>query len=260
MFYADRIILLLSIFIGLALSATINFELHNERKETMNIFLTHDAFGNPIRLERQKIDGQSPELTQKIKNVSDILIQAYTQQELQFARMHPEAVPTEHFLKSLAPLFKDGTENVDWDKVEKQIKAIFYQFFTTTDFAQFSAAGETHFFVIAKDPNSNKTLGFIQFLINPEYPSGSIKAGMFGIMPEAQDRGLEKILMSSIFKLMPDVARIFVHTRATNTKELAAYASWGFAHAQQGYWVNSEYLAKQFDTLQAVADTLIEKR
>lgn len=258
MFYAHRIIPYLFIGLTLFFITYANLELYNERKKTMNSFLTQDIYGNQIRLEWQKIDGQSPELTQKIKSVSDILIQTYTKQELRFARMNPEAIANDYFLKSLAPLFKDDLEKIDWKMIEEQIHAIFHQFFTTTDFAQFSPAGETHFFVIAKDPKSDQLLGFIQFLINPEYPQGTVKAGMFGIIPEAHNRGLEKILMSSIFRLMPNVKRLIIHTRASSEVALSEYAKWGFIHFYDGYWVNSEYRVTQSDSLPKTAESLIE--
>lgn len=233
-----------------------------ESNKTMNMtpktgsFSCKDTQGNQILFQWDSIDGKSPELTQKIRQVSPLLINAYTQQELQFARKYPEAIPTEHFLKSLAPLFEKGAEAVDWHVVKEQITAIFNNFFTTTDFAQFSAEGEQHIFVVAKDATTDATLGVIQFLSNHAYSQGSIKAGMFGLAPDAQGRGLDKILMASIFKLKPDVTRIFVHTRATNENELVAYEAWGFAHEFKGHWVNSEYLTEKHKELQNIAENM----
>lgn len=211
---------------------------------------------NSITLQWEKIDGKSAQLTQQILQVSNLLIQTYTQQELEFAHKHPEQVKNEHFLKPLASLFE--SKQIDWKSVESHIKEIFQQFFTRTDFAQFSQAGEYHYFVTAIDKRSGKTLGFIQFIQSPEYPTGTIKAGMFGIAFEAQDLGLEQILMSSIFKIVPDTQKIRVHVRSTNTKALNLYQSWGFIpmEHQESYWVNLEYNAENKSVLQYRAQSL----
>ena len=226
-------------------------QLYNERNKTMK-----DTKGNSILLRWETIDGQNPEVTGKIRQVSDILIETYTQQELAFARKHPEAVKDEHFLKSLATLFESST--IDWRLAESEIRKIFQQFFTTTDFGKFSKPGESHIFVTAIDKATGKTLGVIQFIKSPDFQAGSIKAGMFGIDENVQDQGLQEILMSSILKLMPDVQKIFVHVRSTNEKTLALYQSWGFIPMaeQQGYWMNMEYNAQKNALLQKRAELL----
>ena len=66
---------------------------------------TKDNRGNPVLLEWESVDPVSPRLNEKIKEVRDILVETYTQIELQFTQQCPESVPNEFFLKSLAPLF-----------------------------------------------------------------------------------------------------------------------------------------------------------
>ncbi len=227
--------------------ATHSNELYNKRENTMNSFVTHDNNGQEIHLTFQKVEGTSPQLTQSIQDVSNILIQAYANQEFNFAQIHPEAIPQDHFLKSLSPLFQE--KSIDWNDVKEKITAIFNQFFLTTDFSRFSAQGEIHYLVTACDAHG-KLLGFIQFLTNPEYPVGTIKAGMVGMVSEVQRNELRKILMSSIFKIIPDVQRIIVHSRVTNKDVLDLYSQWGFKHVMDGYWVNSEYMIANSKTLQ----------
>lgn len=243
----------LCLFIGLAglYAHSINKELQTtERTKTMNqteqksanwlahikeqpahksgSLITHDAFGNPILLEWEKIDAQSLRLTEKIKSVSEMLAEIYTKMELEFARQYPEAIPNELFLKSLEPLFKDGIERVNWEIAQEQLKAFFQKFFTTTDFAQFSGADDIHIFVTAKDQKTGESLGLIQFLITSDYAFGTVKVAFFGVIPTAQARGLEKLLVSVIFKLITDTKRIFLHTRSTNITAINTYQSWGF--------------------------------
>lgn len=92
------------------------------------------------------------------------MVQAYTQQEVQFARKFPDAVANEYFLKPLAPLFANGVEHVDWDIVIKQTRDIFQQFFIATDFTKSSATDGIHLFVVVKDKDGQAALGMIQFL------------------------------------------------------------------------------------------------
>lgn len=245
--YRLCMVLFLCLLVGIACITGIQKELFKERK-TMNSFITHDEAGNAFYLECEKIQGQSPQLTQRVQQLSDILIQTYTQQELHFARLHPEAISQDYFLKPLAPLFQEGIGKIDWKIVEDQIRAIFNQFFTQTEFAQFSPENEINYFVTAKD-NNGKLLGFIQFLINPNYLQGTVKAGIFGINSEDLQPELRKVLMSSIFRIIPEIKRIIVHTRATNTALLDLYSKWGFMHVQDGYWVNSEYIIANSKTL-----------
>jgi GNAT superfamily N-acetyltransferase len=221
-------------------------------------FLTNDIAGTQVILEWERIDAQSPRLSEKIKNLHEILIETYTHQELQFAQKHPEAVPHEHFLKPLAPLFKDGIEKVNWNLATQQMRGIFKHFFTATDFAKFSAPNEIHIFVVAKDKETGEPLGLIQFLITPEYAYGNVKVALYGITPTEQDRGLAKLLMSSIFELIPDVTRIFLHTRITNENSLSAYRDWGFTHTPGpllAHWVDLEYLREKSSPLQKIAQT-----
>ncbi len=221
------------------------------------IVTAQDRYGAPIILEWERVDSPSPRLNEKIKSLAAILVQTYVKQEAQFARKYPEAVPHEHFLKSLEPLFVDGLEKVDWDLVEKQLTAIFQQVFTTTDFTKFSGAHDVHIFVVAKDKSTGAMLGVIQFLVAPEYAYGTVKAAYYGVMSSAHNRGLEKLLMSSIFKLIPAAKIIFLHTRVTNDKALNNYYYWGFTQlpGTLANWVNLEYRAEQSNMLQKTAES-----
>jgi ribosomal protein S18 acetylase RimI-like enzyme len=222
-------------------------------------FLAHDKVGVSVVLEWVKIEGQSPKLNETIKEVSAILAHAYTRQELDFARQYPQAVPTEFFLKSLVPLFAEGVEKVDWQKAEQQLFQIFNTLFTSTDFSQYTKPHDVSYFVIAKDQKSNELLGVIQFLRTGEFETGNVKSAYFGIAPAAQDRGLEKLLMSSVFALTPDAKRIFMHTRITNNALISLYKSWGFEQfpGPLPYWIDLEYKADQSDVLQKIARNLV---
>ena len=112
--------------------------------------------------------------------------------------------------------------------------------------------------MIAKDKVSKKSLGAIQFFTTPDFKEGTIKAALSGVIPTAQDHGLEKLLMSSIFRLQPEVKRIFLHTRSTNITAIDAYKELGFTEFEEKLpnWIDLEYIANQSDTLQTVSKDL----
>ena len=85
-----------------------------------------------------------------------------------------------------------------------------------------------------------------------------MKAALYGVIPSAQNRGLEKLLMSSIFRLRSEVKRIFLHTRSTNQQAISDYEDWGFAEfiGKLPNWTDLEYLVEQSDILQKTAESV----
>lgn len=250
------------VFVGArSLSMSEQIVLNYERKQPMNqiTFKAQGLAGQPIQLVLQEVDLASKQLNQLLGDAAPILARAYASMELQFARAHPEAVEAEMFLKPLSPFFKDGIENVDWQKVEKELYANLVHFFSTTDFAKFISHGERQWFVIAKDAHTGATLGVIQFLVMQEFEPGTVKIAMFGVASGAQGRGIEKLLASSIFKLMP-VKRIFLHTRITNEGALGMYKEWGFTPFQGPlpYWQDMEYICSESDVLEKTVQAIKE--
>lgn len=89
---------------------------------------------------------------------------------------------------------------------------------------------------------------------------------MLCVKPSEQNRGLGKLLMSSIFKIAPDIRRIFLCTRPTNVNALKAYQAWGFvpdlqpipeASLNMAHWEFMEYKAEQSDMLQKLAESFV---
>lgn len=127
-------------------------------------------------------------------------------------------------------------------------------------------ADDTCFFVSVKDQSTNTMIGFITFLMRANYQSGDIKVMSLAVENSHQKRGLGKLLMSSIFKIAPEVKRIFLCTRVTNETALKAYSAWGFAKDKKPvmdhpfnleHWTFMEYKAEQIDVLQKIATTLV---
>ena len=86
--------------------------------------------------------------------------------------------------------------------------------------------------------------------------------------PSEQNSGVAKLLISSIFSVVPEGRRIFLCTRVTNENALKAYRSWGFtpdlnptqdAHYTFNleHWTFLEYKADRANVLQAIAAGLV---
>ena len=294
MFYADRIRLIRScIFVGMIVFSNCLTEeteriitmikeplFKSEEAQKFGSFRARDKSGTPVILEWIKTDMASHEYEKAMKSVWDIACPTYTKVEVDFLRAHPEAVGTEDYFKAIEPLFKDGIQNVAWPLVEEKMQKILKQAFIFDVSAfdedmkkKFSSA--EHFFVSVKNENTDELLGFVSFLIIPEYADGDVKCIAFAVKPEEQNRGLGKLLMSSIFKILPDIQRIFLCTRTTNFIAQRAYNNWGFikyrvnsdinpVFEEHGYtfdlnhWIFMEYNVAQTDLLQKTAGGLLK--
>lgn len=213
---------------------------------TNGTFITYDCNGNTITMNWITCIGKDQALSEYIRSVANILVPAYTQVELAFAKKHPEAIAQDFMLKSLSPLFEQGVANVDWQLVEHKITEILQQFFTTMDWTKHVSEQDIHYFVEAIDQKTGKRLGVIQFFRTPEFAPDNFKVALYGVLPTEQERGIEKLLMDSVVQLVPTVKRIFMHTRANNEKAIQQYSSWGFTRfsGSAPYWVDMEYIVK----------------
>jgi len=224
-------------------------------------FFAYDALGNAVLLKWEEINGKTEKLSEKIKSLTDVLVPAYTQSEVDFARKKPSDVTNDFMLKTLAPLLEKGVEYVDWNVFEEKTKIVLEQFFMTLDWAGYAGDHDTNIFVVAVDQKTEKNVGVIQFLITPAFAAHNVKAALCGVIPSAQDRGLEQLLISSVFKLRPDVERIFTDTRSTNQRFISMHEGWGFTQFKGEIpgFTDVEYVVGKVDTLQKIADAIVFK-
>lgn len=236
-------------------------------------FLAKDKIGVPVILEWQKTNLLKPEFATAMKGIAEIGVAAFESVEMEFLYKYPEVVSKDNFFKSFEPLFKNGVEVVNWSAVSEQMRSTLqgHFIFDSTKFSKEMAsmfANDICFFVAIKDQAAKTMLGYITFLLKPEYSYGNCKVTGMAVIPTAQNRGLAKLLMSSIFKIAPDLKRIFLCTRVTNTTALRAYSSWGFTkdldpvqdpHYKFNleHWTFMEYKQEQSDILQKTAEFLI---
>lgn len=247
-------------------------------KETLSknnggLFATKDNSGISVILEWKATDILSHDLAIFKKNVVDIAAQTTAATEMQFLHAHPEAVYSEYFLRACEPFFKKGLEEVDWRQVEQTIHATIRQFYLT-DISAFGDAlksllEDVYVFVTVKNQNSQTILGFLMFSVTPAIADGNIKVIHLAVAPSEELRGLDRLLMSSIFKILPNTKRIFIVTRPTYEQGIMAYRSWDFAQdlafvqdpshkMNLQYFAVYEYLEDQSDLLQKTAKTLID--
>jgi ribosomal protein S18 acetylase RimI-like enzyme len=277
MMYAHRM-LFISLCIAVVAIAYVCEKTENnllERPKTMNnqnspsnssgSFNAKDKKNNALTLNWHILTSMSAQFVPTMNQIADLASQAFTSVEFDFLQAHPEAVAGERLYQSIAPLFQNNA-SIDWPAVKARVYTIINQLYTKTDWSKFGT-DDQYIIVTAHDQESDALLGFITFFIRPAYSYGDCKVTAMGIIPQAQNRGLGKLLMSSIFKIIPETKRIFLTTRVTNEKALAAYRSWGFnldANPLQepdhnfnpAYWIFMEYKAAKSDVLQETAKTM----
>jgi len=209
------------------------------------------------------IVGKTEKLDTKIKSVSHLLIPAYLRQEVEFARecnqmLTPEDLQQDFMLKLLAPFFEQGKDKVDWKLFEQKTKEVLENFFATINWFQYSSDGDVNVFVTAIDPKTGQEVGVIQLLTMPSFESNNVKVGLLGVVATSRSNDIKQLLISSDFKLFPDVQRIFLHTRSTDTSTIELYKSWGFAifAGKLPHWIDLEDITQNADTLQKIAATL----
>ncbi len=211
---------------------------------------TKDADGAPITLEWKKAGILSPDLAHFKKTISELASEELSRSELQFLRTYPEAVSQELFLKSCAPLLECGPENADWDAIKEKIQETIKQFYLMdlTKFApEIIAPLLDDIYIFATLKNQDELLGFILFSVTPALTQGNIKLINLVVRSTKSHLGLEKILLNSIFKLLPQTTRIFVYTRPSNETAIQMYHSFGFTEdtnpfQDPNHKVNAKYL------------------
>lgn len=247
-------------------------KMNNQNNEKSGFFLAHDKYNTPIIIEWHKTNIVSPDFAAYMKTTWDFARDAYISVEMDFLKSFPEVVGAESYFASFEPLFAQGIGHVDWDEAEKIMENILKGHFIF-DPSQFPKhvvemfSQDTVFFVSIKEEKTKTILGFITFLMRNNYTTGDIKVMSLAVDVKHQKRGLGKLLMSSIFRIIPDIKRIFLCTRVTNTIALNAYRAWGFVidenpildHAfTPQHWTFMEYKTEQCTTLQETAKKFIK--
>ncbi len=272
---ATRTVLFACLCMTAACTRAHNNELITESFSHMNQTQTNrcettDKNGTPVILEWFKTTFLDPSFAHAMKQAWEVARPAYVPVEMQFLKAFPEVVGTEPYFKAFEPLFSTGIEYVDWAAAEVIMTNILKGHFvfdpTTFGEAMIKAYGQDSCtMVTAKDKMSGALLGFASFMARATYPAHTVKVMALSVAPEQQKRGLGKILMSSIFRLLPETTNLFLCTRVTNSTALAAYKAWGFEYEANpimdhafklDHWTFLSYNPAKTNTLQKTAATL----
>lgn len=126
---------------------------------------------------------------------------------------------------------------------------------------------DTAIFINAKNQETGAILGYVSFLMKSDYPQGTVKIMGLAVKPEYQNCGLAKLMVSSIFRIIPKIEHIFLCTRVTNANAIRAYQAWGFVKGMDpiqdphytfnlNHWIFLEYKANAAQGVQKLAQEL----
>ena len=226
------------------------------------LFETKDKTGAPVILEWHVTNVHEPAYAHIMNSVTDLFIRAFGPVAMLFIKAYPDVVyiPNSPYRK-LEPLFKVGIESVDWKAVEGELTALARSYWEKQVLGQEHAkkfANSIFIFLIVKEAVTEKPLGFVGYQIDDDDPEGAITLEPLAVVPEAQNRGIGKLLAASIFKLIPAITKIGLAVESPNEPAIKAYKVWGFEEspAQDPYHKFMEYRAEKSDILQKTAAAL----
>ncbi len=147
---------------------------------------------------------------------------------------------------------KNRVGAADWAVIEEKIQTTIKQFYLA-DLSQFGSEvikplmDDLYFFGTVKNKGEDQICGFLTFAITPALPFGNIKVVNLLVASKECGRGLEKAMLSSIFKLIPQTRRIFLFVRPTNEIALEMYKALEFVPdidllLDPNHKVNTDYL------------------
>lgn len=167
--------------------------------------------------------------------------------ELTFIRTFPEHTLHNSFAY-LQPLFAQGFQNVDWQKVTTLITATETArkkndptdpwqkhdlcIFITAHDNRSSTPIENKSAAESSPTQSSLPLGYAKFVIKADDPTGSIILDELVVTETAQRRGLAKILISCIYTIIPAIKQIALYVRPTNIQAQTAYLAYGFTQQE----------------------------
>lgn len=235
-------------------------------------FEVKDELNRSILIEWKASDILSPDLAEFKQSIANIAAKTLAPTEVLFLKAFPKALSHEMFLKPCIPLFANGLEKVNWVLVEETIESSIKQFYLA-DLSKFGMEmikpllNDVYLFSTIKDKETHTILGFMICSITPALPNGDVKLINLVVVDEEQNKGLEKLLLSSIFTIIPQIKRIFCFARPTNTSALTLYQNLGFTKdlyspedpnhkVDMNYLIRLQYKTDESDILQDNANLI----
>lgn len=238
-------------------------------KNSTGNYKTYDATQTSLVINWYITDILSSTLKDFKKECSTLGSQVTAKTETNFLKYHPEAVSSSGFFKTCEPLFAHGIDTVNWNLVQSTLEKSIQQFYLM-DISLFGTEiintlkDDLYFFASIKNEISNELLGFFIASITPALSYGTIKLVNLIVAPSQNGQELEKILLSSIFKVFPQVKRIFTLIRPTDHTLLSVYTACSFSETKSllndpqhindmRYFIALEYDADKRGLLQKIA-------
>jgi len=225
-------------------------------------FVFNEHVNREIIFEWDRMNILSDTYREMMKKLSDTIVSAYVPIEMAFLRKYPEIATTIEFFKPFQFYFEGGINNANWGLIEAKMDEELRKL-AREDQQPFFDESDAALFVVCKETDGTP-MGFVQFNICSSYPFGTVRLARMAIVPEKRHRGYGKLLVSSIFNIIPHVDHIFLYTRPTNEIAVNAYLSYGFYRSsgvandplvQQGY-VKMEYSINRSNILQRASRQL----
>lgn len=225
-------------------------------------FTAQDDLGKQILLEWEKVDPRSPRAKEIVQGVTDVLIPTYTRIFIEFIQQHPQEASKIPISKVFKPFFKKGTDQVDWKAFESLLKKKFKKSLSQLklmDFTKLHRDDTVGIVVFAKEAKTKELLGGVCFELQESASGRFVQASDFGLSDCAINRGIEKLVMGSMFKLVPSIEGLSLLTYATSN--VNTYKELGFKDIYEGSissdslfpFAQMVYLCDQSDILQNVA-------
>lgn len=214
-------------------SAWLTLMQHKAQETPSGAFIVQDEQKRQILFEWKLTNILSPECSEVKKQVVDLACAELVPTELSFLKTHPQAVTRDGFLRSCAPFFANGKDNVDWVACSKAIDTTLRTIYTA-DVREFGEAivkrleQDVFLFVTAKDFATDELLGFVSCGVTPASGLGDVKIISCVVSVQHQDRNLERMLLSAIFKVVPEAQRLLVGVRPTSAYMIDVYEACGF--------------------------------
>ncbi len=208
-------------------------KMNNHQSQKYGKFFASDKDGRNVVIEWHIANIVAPELAQFKKEVSDLASQVTAVSEAQFLKHFPDAISSGGFLKSCEDLLAQGADQVDWMAVEQKLQETIKQFYLA-DLSKFGQEiinrliGDLYFFALVREQATSQLLGFVMSSITPALAKGNIKLINLIICPQAQNQGLEKLLLGSLIRVLPEVKRVFTMVRPTHQIALKVLETCGF--------------------------------
>ena len=239
---------------------------HNDQIKNYGFLRTKDKQDTPLHIEwfcgqmfcHQNID--------KMATLWAVARVAYVPVEIDFLKMFPNVVGAEPYYKPFEELFAHGVDHIDWSQATMIMEQVLKNHFVI-DISKIPVSVRDLYqqnksiIVTVKNEQTDELCAFMTFMMSAEYPAGYVKAMAAGVLPSMQGHGIGKLMMRTLFSIIPDISVIFLTTRVTNKNALHAYKSWGFVHCDNpiqdlhhvfnpNHWIFMKYDARQSDILQ----------